>query len=73
MTDRFGGSWEVLVSKSRGILSGSRRSLSDDLVRFSWTRSRGMKILVKVFLQLLMRRSCGDHSEMLSGALRDLV
>ena len=49
-----GGSWEVLVSRSCKILSSSSRSWQEDL-------GQGL-------LQFLVRRACGDPSEMLSGA-----
>ena len=39
----------------------------------AFRRGPGMKILAKAFLQVLVRSSCGDPSDMVSQALRDLV
>ena len=61
-----GGSWEVLVWRSCKIRSSSSRPSYDDLVRFfqrSWQED-----LAQGPLQFLVRRFCGDPSEMLSEA-----
>ena len=61
-----GGSWEVLASRSCKILSGSSTSFYDYLVRLSegsWHEDLG-----QCPLKVLVRRSWGDPSEMLSQA-----
>ena len=63
--------YEVLAWRSCRCLlwEALGRFLSQDLVRSSPAAAGpGMKILVKVFYNFLVRRSCGDPSEMLSEA-----
>jgi hypothetical protein len=61
-----GGSWEVLVSRFCKIRSSSSRSFYDDLVSFfsgCWHADLGQGLL-----HVLVRRSGGDASDMLSEA-----
>jgi len=57
---------EVLVSSSCEVRSSSSRSFEGDLVGFSsrsWHEDTAQSLL-----HFLLRRSCGDPSEMLSAA-----
>jgi hypothetical protein len=61
----LGGSWGALVSRFRKIRSKQRYAFFGDLAPFSegsWQEDLGQGLL-----QVLVRSSCGDPSEMPSG------